>query len=191
MGMDKGLMLFNGIPLAQRLASRFQSISDDLFLISNAPQGYERLGIPLHSDVQPNHGPLGGLYTALYYAQQPLVGVVACDMPFANPELLQYMAQIAIDEGADVVIPRANGQYEPFHAVFRLQPCLAYIDEALTAGERRMISWFGKAVIREIAPEEAKKLDPYGLCFTNVNTPAEFGIAERLEQSFTNRGEQL
>ena len=188
MGMDKGQMLFNGQPLALRLLQRFSTISDDVFLISNDPEGYARLQIPICADKQPGQGALGGLYTALYYAKQPLVGVIACDMPFANVDLLQRMGQIALDEQADVVIPRANGQYEPFHAVYRLQPCLAFIDAALAAGEKRMISWFGRAVVREVSPEEIRQFDPYGICFTNVNTQAEFGIAERLEQSLLKQG---
>ena len=183
MGLDKGLMLFNGEPLALRLYRRFAATSADCFLISNDPGAYAFLKAPVFTDAKPGRGALGGLFTALRHASQPFVGVIACDMPFANAGLLQSMAAIAQQEGADVVIPRLNGQYEPFHAVYRLQPCLAYIDEALEAGESRMISWFHRARVREVTQEEIRPFDPHGICFTNVNTQAEFALAERLERS--------
>ena len=181
MGMDKGLMLFNGQPLAMRIARRFENHSPDIFVISNQAALYHPLGYPVHPDHTPGQGPLGGLFTALHLARQPLVAVVAVDMPFANPTLLEHMASLAESEAADVVIPRLNGQYEPLHAIFRRQPCLAYIDEALAAGERRVIAWFQKAVIRPIGADEIRPFDPHSITFTNVNTPAEFALAERVD----------
>lgn len=181
MGMDKGLMLFNGQPLALRIARRFEHHSPDIFMVSNQASQYQSLGFPVHSDHQPGQGPLGGLFTALHLAQQPLVAVVACDMPFANPALLAYMASIAESEKADVVIPRLNGQYEPLHAIYRRQPCLAYIDEALQSGERRAIGWFPKASIHPIGADQIRLHDPHSITFTNVNTPAEFSLAERVD----------
>ena len=88
MGQDKALIPFLGDHLIQRVRGRVAPLADELLVTTNQPQGYRFLGLPLFPDLIPGRGALGGLYTALSAASQPLVAVVACDMPFVNAEML-------------------------------------------------------------------------------------------------------
>ncbi len=45
----------------------------------------------MHRDILPDKGSLGGIYTALSQASSESVLVLACDMPFVNPDLLRFM----------------------------------------------------------------------------------------------------
>ena len=183
MGEDKALKTFLGRPLIQRVVERLSPIADELIVTTNRPKEYSFLGPPLFSDLKPGRGPLGGLYTAIASATNPVVAIVACDMPFASPTLLQAANKILVDEGADVVIARGEEGYEPLHAVYRREACLPAIEAAIDADQWKVVAWFPQVKVRLLTPEELKRYDPPGLAFWNVNTPEEFTKAEEIAQS--------
>jgi molybdopterin-guanine dinucleotide biosynthesis protein A len=180
MGRDKGLVAFRGRSLTERLVERLSSIADEILITTNNPVGYHFLGIPLVGDLLPGTGALGGLYTALSAARHPAVAVVACDMPFASPDLLKYQHNLLMALGADLVVPRSEHGREPFHAVYRRQVCLPHIQAVLQSDQRRVDSWFEQVKVRYLESSEIKQFDPQGLAFLNVNTLEELKEAEKI-----------
>jgi molybdopterin-guanine dinucleotide biosynthesis protein A len=189
MGEDKALKTFLGRPLIQRVVERLAPIADEVIVTTNRPEDYRFLDVPLFPDLKPGRGALGGLYTALASASQPIVAVVACDMPFASAALLEAASRLLVAEGADVVIPSEEHQgkksegYEPLHAVYRRATCLRAIEAAIDADQWKVIAWFPQVKVRALLPDEIKPYDPSGLAFWNVNTPEEFAKAEELAQN--------
>jgi molybdopterin-guanine dinucleotide biosynthesis protein A len=143
----------------------------------------------LIQDLKPGRGALGGLYTAIASAAHPLVAVVACDMPFASPTLLEAAGRLLVAEEADVVIAKTDEGYEPLHAVYRRATCLPAIESAIEADQWKVIAWFPQVTVRILTPDEVGRYDPLGLAFWNVNTPEEFAQAERISLSQTGRGQ--
>lgn len=183
MGEDKALRSFLGRPLIQRVIDRLTPIADELLVTTNRPDEYVFLGLRLVPDLVPGRGALGGLYTALASASGDMVAVVACDMPFASPSLIQAATRLLVEEEADVVIAKTAEGYEPFHAVYRRAACAPAIQSAIEADKWKVIAWFPSVNVRELSAEEVAQFDPPGLCFWNVNTPEEFLEAERLAKS--------
>ena len=179
MGQDKALLPLLGQPLVAQVLSRLSSLADDVLVTTNRPDDFRFLGVPLYPDKYPGTGALGGLYTALEAARQPLVAVVACDMPFASAGLLIFTRDRLLYSGADVAIPRSEEGFEPFHAVYRRDTCLPAVKKALEAGERRLISWFPDVTVSPILPEEWLPFDPDLMAFWNLNTPDDFRQAEQ------------
>jgi molybdopterin-guanine dinucleotide biosynthesis protein A len=180
MGADKALLPFLGKPLILRPLNRLAGIADEILVTSNHPEGYRFLGLSPIPDVFPGMGALGGLYTALSAAGHPFVAVVACDMPFASPEIFALELLLARETGADAVIPRSAGGTEPFHAVYRRETCLPHVKLALEAGKKRVDAWFPQVNIRYLEAEEMLPYDPSPLAFLNINTPEELQQAERI-----------
>ena len=192
MGEDKALKIFLGRPLIQRVIERLAPIADEIIVTTNRPADYGFLNLRLFSDIKPDRGALGGLYTAIASATHPIVAVVACDMPFASPGLIEAMSRLLVDaeREADVVIARVASQeeragksgegYEPLHAVYRRDTCLPAIEAAIDADQWKVIAWFAQVKVRVLTPEELKASDPDGLAFWNVNTPEEFTKAEEI-----------
>ena len=183
MGTDKALMPFLGQPLITRLLSRLAWIADEVIVTSNQPENYLFLGLSPVRDLLPGFGALGGLYTALSAARHPYVAVVACDMPFASPELLLVELATLREAGVDALVPRAEGGTEPFHAVYRAEVCLPYVREAIEVGKRRVDAWFERVQIRYLEFEEMLPYDPDQLAFMNINTPEELQEAEKIARS--------
>ena len=183
MGSDKALLPFLGQPLVLRLLSRLAWIADEVLVTSNQPENYRFLGLSPIPDLLPGLGALGGLYTALSAAIHPFCAVVACDMPFASPEIFLYALAQLRETGADAVIPRTDVGTEPFHAVYRCETCLPYIQEAIQAGKRRADAWFERVNIHYLDAEEILPYDPDRQAFFNINTPEELNEAERLARN--------
>ncbi len=183
MGQDKALMPFLGKPLIERVLDRVQHLGDETIITINHPAGYRYLGLPLVPDEIPNRGALGGLYTALKVAEHPFVAVVACDMPFANADILEHAYQLLKEQpGIEAVIPGTEKGLEPLHAVYRRSTCLPAVKAAINADQWRLISWHGDVNIHIIPPEEIRRIDPRGTTFRNINTPEAFRQAEKLAQ---------
>ena len=180
MGRDKALIPFLGRTLIERVLGRISEMADEVLVTTNKPESYAFLGLRLVPDVIPGRGALGGLYTALSAARQPLVAVVACDMPFVSLELLAYERDLLNQGGYDAVIPRTEGGTEPFHAVYQREACLPQVEVAIKADKWRVDAWYAKANVRLLSPEETRPYDPQGLAFWNVNTPEELSEAERM-----------
>ena len=183
MGENKALKPFLGRPLVQRVLERLAPVADELLLTTNQPEDFAFLKIPLFSDVKPDRGPLGGLYTALVSAKYPFVAVIACDMPFASAPLLVAAADFLDKDKVDVVIAESAEGFEPLHAVYRRETCIPAVESAIEADQWRMISWFPQVKVRKLSPEELGRYDPQGLAFWNVNTPEEFSKAEQRARS--------
>jgi molybdopterin-guanine dinucleotide biosynthesis protein A len=185
MGQDKALMPFLGRPLIARVLERLAPLADEALVTTNRPEAFRFLGVPLVPDLKPGFGALGGLHTAIASARNPLVAVVACDMPFASRDLLAYQREVLEAEGADVVIPPSEQGYgyEPLHAVYRREACLPPIESALAASDLKLISWFPRVKVRTLTPDELSRYDPDQLAFWNLNTPEEFAQAEQRARS--------
>jgi molybdenum cofactor guanylyltransferase len=180
MGQDKALLPFLGQPLIQCVLKRVSPIAAEVLVTTNHPERYGFLNLPLIPDLIPGRGALGGLYTALHTASQPLVAIVACDMPFANPALFAAERDILLKAKADIAIPHSGNGLEPFHAVYRRKTCLAPIEAALQAKKWRVDAWFSQVKAHILRPDEIRRFDPQLDCFRNINTPEELKEAERL-----------
>ena len=183
MGEDKALKPFLGHPLIQRVIERLSPIADEIIVTTNCPDDYSFLDLRLISDLKPGRGALGGLYTAIASATHPIVAVVACDMPFASPTLIEAASKLLIEEEADVVIAKGDEGYEPLHAVYRREACLPAIEQSINADQWKVVAWFPQVKVRVLTPEEIKLSDPAALAFWNVNTPEEFVKAEQIAQA--------
>jgi molybdopterin-guanine dinucleotide biosynthesis protein A len=187
MGEDKALKPFLGKPLIQLVIERLNRIADELIVTTNRPKDYEFLNTRLVSDLIPDRGALGGLYTAIASASHPYVGIVACDMPFASKSFFETATKWMVTEEADVVIPRIKSEaaeksagYEPLHALYRKETCLPAIEDAIQKDLWKVIAWFGKVKVRDVSDDEMKIIDPTGYYSWNVNTPDEFVKAEEI-----------
>jgi molybdopterin-guanine dinucleotide biosynthesis protein A len=104
MGTDKALLEIGGKTMIEQIVAQTTGLGGEQIVITNTPERYAFLNLPMFVDVLPNKGALGGLYTAIHSASQPYALTLACDMPFVNQPLLKHMLSLMPD--FDAVIPR-------------------------------------------------------------------------------------
>ncbi|MHB1416941.1 MAG: molybdenum cofactor guanylyltransferase [Chloroflexota bacterium] len=177
MGADKATLRVGGDTLLDRVIARLASNVEEVLVVG---RGRTEPPSPVRAvaDLRPGAGSLGGIFTALSFAQGSRCLVVACDMPFLNRRLLAYLLDLS--PGYDVVIPRDDGNVEPLHAVYA-KTCLEPIRTLLEEGDRRIVDFFPHVRVRYVEKQEIAVFDPELRSFFNVNTPAEFRQALAIE----------
>jgi len=175
MGQDKAVLELGGLSMIQRVVLQVSELADDVFVVSNEPQGLQNLGFPIFADLLPVRGALSGFYTAFASAKTEFVAMLACDMPFASNAIFARCFEIMIETGVDVVMPKSgDALFEPLHAIYRCEPCKQAVLKAVNQGQRRLISWLEDVKVAYLEFDECKRLDSSGLAFFNLNNRDDF-----------------
>ncbi|MBW1783902.1 MAG: molybdenum cofactor guanylyltransferase [Deltaproteobacteria bacterium] len=169
-GKNKALEKVQGIPLIQRAVIPMRSIFHHVVIITNTPEEYAYLNLPMHQDIIKGLGPLGGIYTGLKMIPDDAGFFVACDMPFLNPELIRHMVEIKAD--FDVVVPRISGKLEALHGLYTKR-CLDRIERLIHSGTYQIFRFFPEVSVRYVDDVEVRSVDPDLRSFLNINRPDE------------------
>lgn len=174
MGTNKALLEVGGVRLIDGAVATLRAIFPEVLLIANDPEAYVSLGLPVFPDLLPGKGPLGGLYTAVSAAHHPWAFCLACDMPFANPTLIRYLASLA--EEFDVVVPRTPEGVQPLHALYG-KTCLPAMRRHLDEDRLKIDRLYDGLRVRYVEEDEMRPHDPELLSFWNLNTRGELAQA--------------
>jgi molybdopterin-guanine dinucleotide biosynthesis protein A len=179
-GRPKALIELGGRRIIERVVDAVRGEVDDLLIVTNTPEQYAFLGIPMVPDAFPGAGALGGIYTGVETAPGEAAFTIACDMPFAHPGVVRLVvARAAL---GDVVVPRAADQLQTLHAVYR-RTCLPAMEEQLRARRLKVAGFFDRVRVVEVAEAEIARLADPAIVFMNVNTPEELERARGLAGS--------
>ena len=180
LGRSKALEVIGGKSLIERVIERLEPITNQLLIVTSReqPEFPTSNEIEVLTDIYPEKGPLGGIYTGLLASQSLRSIAVACDMPFLNNELLSHMIDIAQD--FDAVVPRwQNGMLEPLHAVYA-KSCLDTMKTRLENKRLGIHRLLNEIKVRYIEEEECRQFDPELLSFFNINRPSDLKRATKL-----------
>ena len=173
----KALLELGGRRIIERVLDAVAPVVDDVLIVTNTPELYAFLNVPMVGDVYPDHGSLGGIFSGLAAASGDAAFTVACDMPFLHREVARLVVARA-GEG-DVVIPRVGEQLETMHAVYA-KACLPHIETRLREGRFKIVGFFERVRVVEIDAREVARYRAPDVVFMNVNTPDELARARVL-----------
>jgi molybdopterin-guanine dinucleotide biosynthesis protein A len=156
-GRDKGALLVDGRTIVDRQLAELSQVTTDILVVTR--------------DIVPGCGPLGGLHTALTDARGDAVFVVACDMPFIEAPLVQYLLDLTCE--ADAVVPRTERGYHPLCAAYT-RACLPAIARRLAQRQLKMADLFADVRTRVVTSEELDRFGDRNRLLANVNTQAEY-----------------
>jgi len=176
-GGPKALLEIGDGRIVDRVVRALRQVSDDLLLVTNTPELYASLGLPMVPDVFPDSGSLGGIYSGLAAAPGEVACTVACDMPFLSPDVMRLVTGRAHE--ADVVAPFVGGQWETLHACYA-KSCLGPIEERLRAGRFKITGFFPDVRVLAVPEEEIVRWARPEVVFMNVNTPDDLARARAL-----------
>lgn len=173
MGCDKAFLDVGGhSALAQQIQTVREAGATEVLISGRANTSYSAFDVPVIIDQFTDAGPLAGIHEALLAAQNPLVLVLAVDLPHLTSDFLQRL----VDEtGTELgVVPRCQGQIEPLAAFYpRLARSLC---RTLLLQRHYAVRNFASVCVQA---ELAKFVDvPEQLrpCFANWNTPEDAGL---------------
>ena len=191
MGQNKALLQLGDDSLIAHVIRCMRNATDELLLITNNHAEYAHLGLPMHSDMIPDAGALGGIYTGLMHASHDVVVCVACDSPFLQPKLLSYLVSVLGEY--DAVMPYTHQENSASHNDNQItfqtlcaaysKRCLPIIELMLQESELRVHALQERAYIQCVSPEVWQEFDPDGISFFNINTPNDLEKADSYMRS--------
>ena len=181
LGQDKALETIGNKSLLHWVVSYLSLFKSNIIIVTAEKQSLSQLTdypqLRIVTDAYPDKGPLAGICTGLAASDSFYNLVVACDMPFLNYALLDYMLQISAD--FDLVIPRLGDMVEPLHAVYS-KTCLPPIKSLLEQGNLSIRGLFSLVRVRYVEATEINRFDPEHLSFFNINTEADLDKARQM-----------
>lgn len=189
-GEPKALARVGGERIADRAIRALREVVPRVVIVANDPETFGVLDLPMRPDLRPGLGALGGIYTAVRWAEEEGCRgalVVACDMPFLSAALLRRLVEGAVADGA--ILPESDSPrgMEPLCAFYGIG-CRTAIEAALDRGDRAIISFLDDVDLRLVPRSEVGRLGDPRRMFLNVNTPAERERAEELLTGASGRG---
>ena len=136
MGRDKREIMISGKSLFHRVLHVLESVfSEIIIVVATISSVVQKLNHQVVTDLIPDKGSAGGLYTGLTYANNPQVFVVACDMPFLNPAVIERVCKLSFSN--DVTMVRLSHGFQPMHSVYSKQ-CLPVLHKMINADQLRI-----------------------------------------------------
>lgn len=164
----KGFLELGGKTIIESTLQCLDGLFDQVFISTNEPEHYFRFGVPMVGDVIDERGPMTGIYSAITAARGHCVFVVACDMPFIKPEIVEYLiSRKGSGEGATV--PVVGGRPEPLCAVYS-RALAPEMYRCIREGRKGLTDFLKKIDVLYVGEDELKALDPDGRSFMNINT---------------------
>ena len=180
MGRDKRRLYWDGEPFLDRVCRLIGDLFDEILVVT-AEKDYDcsHLPVRLVTDVIPQKGSLGGLYTGLMEAKNSKIFVVACDMPFLLKESISRLCLEPAGD-VDVVVVKLSTGLQPLHARYSKR-CAPFIEQMIQEGDLKIQNLISQPGLRVELIQETlfDDIDPYRQSFMNINSPADLEFARK------------
>lgn len=174
-GVDKGLQLLQGVPLAQHALRRLSPQVGQVMINANRNLDvYRAMCLAVHSDGVPDFaGPLAGVLAGLDHCATPYLVTVPCDTPYFPHDLVERLAGGLLGADIATAYSREGDELSPQPVFCLMKTSLrgslrAFID----SGQRKTGLW-----ARELGG--ARVVFDDAAAFANFNTAAELTGAEQ------------
>ena len=172
MGRDKAFILFAGVPLLTRICQTTQGVASQVFVISPWRSRYQSLipqGCQFLQEIQTQEnqsaGPLIGFSQALPQVKTEWVLLLAQDLPYLTPEILQEWSINLPNISPDAIafLPRSKKGWEPLSGFYRVD-CLPLLNAYIKKGGKSFQGFLNQHLVEELF------ISDRALLF-NCNTP--------------------
>jgi molybdopterin-guanine dinucleotide biosynthesis protein A len=168
MGRDKALLPYGGKNLIDAPIEILHSIFSTVVLSVKNSADYSDYSLQKIEDRYAEIGPIGGI-TSVLQSGVKRAFFVACDMPFLNPELIEFLCTFQ----EEAVIPIWDSRPEVLHSIYSVS-VLRHLKEAITQKRYKITDALKEASIRYVEEKEIRRFDATGKSFRNVNTPSDY-----------------
>jgi len=193
-GVDKALVELEGKSMLDRTCALLVPVCKTVRIIAPSEK-YPHAPVPIVTDKWPGEGPLGGILTALYHAEDmsralslaPGMAeearthclILSCDMPFMSRAWLVFLTERAIRSKAEVIVPKSNNGLEPLCACWRTDAA-SDIQRTFDRGVRKVTEAMKRLRMEVLDESVWKRFDSDGRLFWNMNTPEDYEEARAI-----------
>jgi molybdopterin-guanine dinucleotide biosynthesis protein A len=172
MPVPKGLLEIEGQRIIERNVILLRKLFDRIYISTNTPELYFSLGAILVGDVMKHKGPMTGIYSILAFPDVSEIFVTACDMPYVNVILIQYLVK-EWENKWDALIPVYADKPEPLFGIYSKR-IVRKMEGSIKSGKRSLHEFLRRINVLYVSEEEVRRRDPEGKSFVNINTVEDF-----------------
>lgn len=166
MGTEKSSLRLDGKTFLKCLSDELEGFGEIVVSVDHI-ECHEEIGMPMVEDVYPEHGPMGGIYSALVGDRFDEILTVPCDVPLFSKKFAERLYGLLRDNVDAVITVTDDGRIHPLCGIYR-KSCLPVMKECLEKRELRMMSMLEHLnVVYMEAGEDSWQLQ-------NINTPEEY-----------------
>jgi molybdopterin-guanine dinucleotide biosynthesis protein A len=180
-GSNKALALFQGRPLIKLLADKISDLFTSRLLVTNSPEEYAFLNIPMTGDIHPGLGPLAGIHAALLSSETPYTFICACDMPLLSERLIKHLHSFTETSEYDIILPVSEKGPEPLYTFYHKR-LIQIIESHIKRGERKVVALFDNTelAIKRIEKDEVLSVAGDMTTFYNINQQDDLASLEKM-----------
>ncbi len=171
MGTPKHLLPVPEGTMLDRIIARIGGMFSEVVVVGRSIQPPAE-GILVADDIRSERCPLVGILSGLLVSKSAFSFVLACDMPFVEPPIIELIASKA-GAGGEVVVPVIRGLFEPLCAVYG-RSVTGRITECLDAGRTKTTCFYPLVSVAKVPEAEIRLIDPELASFVNLNTPSDY-----------------
>ena len=175
MGRDKASLLLGERTLLERVAWAMQQAFPCVIVSVRQPR--PEINLPQVCDEPDVAGPLAGVIAALAKVKTPWTFIVACDMPFVEPALVELLAEFR--SGYQAVVPVVQGHQQTLAAFYASSALGAMHAHLASGGKNSLRAILGQLRVRYVDESELLAADPGLRSFFDLDTPQDVAAAIR------------
>ena len=167
-GQDKGLIEFDGKPLAAILVNNLRQQAVDIVINANRNHAqYQQFGCPVISDqLEDYQGPLAGFASAMAAVDSAFILTLPCDGPLLADDYVARFIASYHDNDAAVQVAFDGERLQPVHAMIKVD-LLPSLKNFLDSGDRKIDRWYAEHDYARVDFSDCTDM------FRNINTPAD------------------
>ncbi|PYZ93835.1 molybdenum cofactor guanylyltransferase [Salipaludibacillus keqinensis] len=178
MGVNKALLMIEGQTNIERMKQKLETVTNKLVLVTNEPEVFRFLQVPMIKDKKTDQGPLAGIEAGLSVVNNAWNLVVACDLPFFDLRVIDILVnKTKTSPKAQAIIPIIYGRENPLYALYH-QKALPVVENQLRQGKRRIRDVLANLHVENLTEKDLMEagmtMDEIELAFFNMNRPEDY-----------------
>ena len=177
-GQNKAYIRVGQKRILDRLYDVFSDLFDEIILVTNHPLQFLDWDLTIVTDIFSTRSSLTGIHAGLFHMQNPFAFFSACDTPFLQKELVEFLVE-QIENNTDIIMPQTAAGFEPLCAIYSKR-CLRQAEQHLKENKFKIQWAFRGHRIKHIPESQLIQKDPDLISFFNINTPEDLTRAEEM-----------
>lgn len=176
-GQNKALLDLGGQPLIKRITRIFAGYFENIYIVTTYPEEYFFLeGVKLVSDLIPEKkNSLEAIFSGLCASSDADNFVCACDMPYLNLKLIDYLFRIKSD--FDVVAPLVSYKPAAMHTIYT-KACIPFMEKSLAKNNKKISKILRDLNVKYVPEEALISEDPELKSFYHIKTYLDYMLVQ-------------
>jgi len=167
-------------PLISWILDNLRNSFEEIIIIANSQIDlFKSYNYPVYEDLIKKRGPLGGIFSGLFYSKTDLNFIIPCDLPFLKSPIINILANFALD--FEIVVPVVSKYIEPLVGFYK-KSCIGKILLQLSFFKQRVKDLYNICKVKYV------KIENLDHSFFNINTFSDLRKAQDIAKKLSKGG---